>query len=339
MSIEVVLHPKNASREHLRDFLTELRFVPTEHLFEWPERSLHYKWFDRTDYRSFDGVEATIYQPSDDEDIKQLGLCTWALHTRTRASASPADKEQQNNLIRIARHKFGGNFYNDWYGKNRYTCVPPDPRDAAARGMYIAYEFVRDNISAVKFALPEPVEGFEKFIGTKFEALSTDDPTRVLYNALVPFAVAALEHFFSQCFKILLKYESRARERLELQTRKVDLAEVLPIESGTKTIEDIVADWYSFQNIASIHRAFSDWFEIDSWKLLRRRRKIGKRLPILEKQFNELIQFRHGIVHGLLVNNELRKQEIQEILDLALAVVDTFVDYLEKARGKPIREE
>jgi hypothetical protein len=339
VSIEVVLHPKSASREQLRDLLTELRFAPTEHLWDWPEGSVHYRWFDRTDYRSFDGVEATIYQPSDDEDIKQLGLCTWALHTRTRASASPADKEQQNNLIRIARQKFGGNFYNDWFGKNRYTSVPPDRRDAAARGMYIAYEFVRANITAVKFALPEPVEGFEKFVSTKLNALSTQDPTRVLYNALVPFAVAALEHFFSQCFKILLKYEPRARERLELQTRKVDLAEVLAIESGTKTIEDIVADWYSFQNIASIHRAFSDWFGIDFWKLLRRRRKIGKRLPILEKQFNDLIQFRHGIVHGLSVDNELRKQQIQEILDLALAVIDTFVDYLEKARGKPIREE
>jgi len=338
VSIEVVLHPKNASRDQLRELLTEFRFAPTEHLWDWPKGSLNYHWFDHTDYRSFDGVEATIYPPSDAKRIKQLGSCPWALHTRTRASASPSDKEQQNSIIRIARQKFGGNFYNDWYGKNRYTPVAPDPRDTAARGMYLAYEFVRHNISAVRFALPEPNEGFEKLVGTKVEALSTLDPTRVLYNGLVPFAVAALEHFFSQCFKILLKYEPRARERLKLQTRKIDLADVLAIEAGAKTIEDIVADWYSFQNIASIHNAFSDWFKIDFWKILRRRRKIGGRLPILEKRLNQLIQFRHGIVHGLSVDTELRKQQIQEILDLALAIIDTFVDYLEKERGKPIRD-
>ena len=51
-----------------------------------------------------------------------------------------------------------------------------------------------------------------------------------------------------------------------------------------------MADWYSFQNIASIHTAFSDWFGIEFWKLLRRRRKIGKRIAsagyTAQKPFN-----------------------------------------------------
>jgi hypothetical protein len=146
-----------------------------------------------------------------------------------------------------------------------------------------------------------------------------------------------LEHFFSQCFKILLRYELRAQNRLKQQTRKVDMTDVLAIQSGEKTIEDVVADWYSFQNIASIQNAFFDWFGIDVWKLLRRRRKIGKTLPILERRLNQLIEFRHGIVHRLSLDIELRKQQIQEILDVALAVIDTFVDYLEKHRGRPLR--
>jgi hypothetical protein len=337
VSIEIILHPQRASRDELRQFLADRQFKPTDHLWDWPKGSLNYHWFDHTDCRSFDGVEATIYPPPAEQQEK-LGQCAWALHTRTRASASPADKEQQNKIVRAARQKFGGSFYNDWYGKNRYTQVEPDSRDAVARGIYLAYEFVTHNIRAVRYALPEPNEGLEKLVGTKLEALATADPTRVLYNALVPFAVAALEHFFSQCFKILLRYEPRARERLKQQTRKIDLADVLAIKAGTKTIEDVIADWYSFQNIASIHTAFSDWFGIDFWKLLRRRQKIGRRIALLESHLNQLIEFRHGIVHRLSLNIELRKPQIEEILDIALAIIDTFVDHLEKDRGKSIRE-
>jgi hypothetical protein len=337
VSIEIILHPQRASRDELRQFLADRQFKPTDHLWDWPKGSLNYHWFDHTHCRSFDGVEATIYPPSAEQQEK-LGQCEWALHTRTRAFASPADKEQQNKIVRAARQKFDGSFYNDWYSKNRYTQVEPDSRDAVARGIYLAYEFVTHNIRAVRHALPEPNEGLEKLVATKLEALATADPTRVLYNALVPFSVAALEHFFSQCFKILLRYDPRARERLKQQTRKIDLADVLAIKAGTKTIEDVIADWYSFQNIASIHTAFSDWFGIDFWKLLRRRRKIGRRIALLESHLNQLIEFRHGIVHRLSLNIELRKPQIEELLDIALAIIDTFVDHLEKGMGKSIRD-
>lgn len=337
MSTEITLHPPNAKRDDLVALLEGLGFKPVNHLWNWPTGSLCYYWFEDADYQSFDGVEATIFPPSAEEQQK-LGKCGWAIHTRTCASASHADKEQQNHVIRLARTRYGGVFYNDWFGKNRYTKLPPDPRDAVARGIYIAYEFVADSIRAVRFALPEPMDNLDKLSGTDLNVLATADPTRVLYNALVPFAVAALEHFFSRCFKILLHYDPKAQARLGQQTRKIDLPDVLAIQAGTKTIEDVVADWYSFQNIASIHSAFSDWFGIDFWKLLRRRKKVGKSLPILERRLDELIQVRHGIIHRLAIDRELNRKQIQEILDLALAVVDTLVDHLEVTRGHPIRD-
>jgi hypothetical protein len=114
--------------------------------------------------------------------------------------------------------------------------------------------------------------------------------------------------------------------------------DVLAIEGGSKNIEDVVADWYSFQNIASIHTAFSDWFGIDFWKLLRRRRKIGRHVASLESHLNQLIQFRHGIVHRLSINFELGKPQIEEVLDVALAIINIFVDHLERDRGKIIRD-
>jgi hypothetical protein len=71
--------------------------------------------------------------------------------------------------------------------------------------------------------------------------------------------------------------------------------------------------------------------------VIRRRKKVGKRLPVLERQLNLLIDFRHGIVHRFNLDLELRKEHIEEIFDLTTAVIDQFVDHLEKLRGVPIR--
>lgn len=339
MSIEIIFHPNRSSRDALKKLLNEHGFRPTNHLWDWPTGSLHFHWFCEEDYRSFDGVEATIYKPYDDNLQSKLGYSSWALHTRTRSSASPADREQQNKIIRRARAEFGGKFYNDSYGINRYIIVEADPRDAASRGLYLIYEQLIENIQSVQSALPEPIESLEKLVGTKLEPLSTIDPVRVLYNALVPFAVAALEHFFSSCFKILLQYNPSAQQRLkEDSNTKVYTSDAMSIQAGEMTVEDTVVRRYSFQNINGIHRAFYEWHGIDIWHILRKKKKVGRRLQFLEVQLNELIDIRHGVVHRFSLNKELRKQDIEEILDLVLVSINSFVDYLEDTQGKIIRD-
>ena len=337
MSIEIIFHPKNSSKSQLRKLLTELGFKPTKHLWNWPQGSLHFSWFHSEDYLSYDGVEATIHPPHEDEKA-ELGDCAWALHTRTRSSASPADRKQQNDVIRLARSKFGGNFYCDGFGRNRYIKVEDDYRDAPSRGIFLVYQYVTSNIRALQITLPKPHEGFENLVGTDLEPLSKADPTRVLYNAIIPFVVAALEHFFSCCFKILLQYDPKAKERLKCQSRKIEMSEVLLVQSRNKTVEDIVVGWYSFQNINSIHKAFKEWFDIDIWTILRQKKKVGKRLKQLEIQLQQLIDIRHGVVHQFSVDQKLRKEGVQDMLDLVLSVIDTFIDFLENEEGKRIRE-
>lgn len=173
-------------------------------------------------------------------------------------SKSARDRDYQNFVIKTARKRLGGNFVNDCYGRNRYTPVKDDGRNATARGIYLCYENATSRLRAVQYALPKPLASMEKLVGTKLRDLAQADPTRVLYNALVPFAVAALEHFFSQSSKILLRHDVKAQARLLQQPKKIDVADALAIRDGKKTIEDVVADWYSFQSISSIHAAFHE---------------------------------------------------------------------------------
>jgi hypothetical protein len=240
--------------------------------------------------------------------------------------------------VRLVRKQFRGNFYNDWHGRNRYTPADVKDRTPLARGLYIIQEHTIERLKSVRFALPHPVPDMQKLAGTKLEPLARADPTRVLYNALVPFSLAALEHFFGQAFRIFLRYDRKAQQCLVAQTRKVEFSDAMALAAHTKSIEDIVADWYSFQNIESIHKAFNEWFGIDIWKLFRQRRKVGKRIGWLETRLKNLIDLRHGVVHRFEINLDLDRPGIEELLDLSVLLIETFVDHVETSRGENIRD-
>lgn len=335
MSVEIVLYPPAAPREKLRKHLLSLGFVKCGHLWNWPTGSLHFAWFQERDYESTDGMEATIYRPTE-EERGQFGGGEWAVHTRTRASASAFGKAKQNEVIRSLRRTVGGNFYNDWHGRNRYTPVEKDSRGPAGRGVCMIYESVLDTLRDVEYSLPGPsikLEGTGKIV----KALKRIDPSRVLYNALIPFMVAAVEFFFGQSFTVLLRYDWEAKARLADSPRKVGIADAIALSGGQCTLEDVVAGWYSFQNLDSIHVAFKDWFGMDVRGLLRRRRKIGGRLPILDERLAGLIESRHGVIHRFKLDDSISEEQVRDMIATVRVVMDVFVDYLERDRGIAIR--
>ena len=337
MSIEITFYPETPSNQGLKALLLELGFEPCDHLWDWPEGSLHFRWFSHIEYQSYDGVEATIFSPT---EALEAGAppCAWALHTRTRVWASPTDRRQQNHLVCTARARFGGAFYNDSAGKNRLTKIEDDGRDAPSRGIYLAYESVKETVDKVQFALPNPTPAFERLVGTNLEPLASVDPLRVLYNALVPFAVAAIEHFLSHSFKVLLEFDPKTRERLMKLTRKVEMQDVVSIVEGTMSIEEVIVGWYSFQNLDSIQKAFDQWLGIDFREALRRRSEIEQRTVTLDAELERMIKARHGVIHRFALDRELRKHEISQVLDTAIAVIDAFVDHLESQWSMRVRD-
>ena len=153
----------------------------------------------------------------------------------------------------------------------------------------------------------------------------------------MPFAVAAVEHFLSRSFKVLLEFDPKTRERLLTRTRKVEMVEAVSIADGEMSIEDVVVGWYSVQNLDSIQKAFSEWLGIDFRATLRRRRRIGQRIVTLDAELARMIEARHGVIHRLHIDRELQKHGISELLDAAMAVIDAFVDHLESRRSMRIR--
>lgn len=332
MSIEIWQFPKAAAKDELIAALKDLGFEHGENLF-WPGPSgtVSLFWAAPEDFMSTSGVDASVF-PLDDDGKKVWNTTNdWALRTRTSIWASSFDKEHQNRTVRKVRKLFGGSFYNDHFGRNRYIVIDKGKSTPASRGIYGVLTRLEGELDRLEYALPrEQIKALGTPRGEITEAndetgilqfMKQFDPSRVVYNALVPFLVAVLEHFFRETFEILLKYDLHAQKTIENKNRKVSFSEARAIAEGELTLERVASGWFSFQNVDSIQKAYKEVHGIDVLKVLRRRKKVRDRLPVLMDALMNLIGARHGVVHHFSIDRELDHERFSELLDLVRTIL------------------
>jgi hypothetical protein len=347
MSIEFWQFPRSASKGDLISFLRHRGFVTAKNPF-WPgpPGTVGIFWSEPKDFKSTSGIDASVF-PLDDEARKVWETSTdWALRTRTSIWATSFDKEFQNRTARAIRSAYGGYFYNDAAGRCRYTVIENRASTPASRGIFGVLTHIQSKLRDLEFALPgETISTLETLQGVLtpendqagiLPIVRQLDPARVVYNALVPFLVACIEHFFRESFEILLQYDDSALRRLESQNKKIPLGEALEIRRGDLAIERIVSGWYSFQNIDSIHKAFDEILGINIWRFLRRRKKVRDRLPIMRSFLNNLIESRHGVVHHFDLDRSLDRDGFLSLLECTRTLLQLAATEMEDKLGVPI---
>lgn len=269
-------------------------------------------WFGFDNYESATGVEATVLKSSN-EDKKKYNCSDWILHTRTRSSGTFEDKQKQNQIIKIGRQQFGGTFYNDWYGTNKYTNLADYKKfTPLEKGISIIASNSLEKLSQINNCLNGyRNEMSESLANVKPESMKalliTKDPSIILYNSLMPFLVSVLEYFFSQCFANYIKYNETSRGLLTDEKTKVDISDVISILEKTNSLEQIVTQSYNFQNLDSLNKAFKKYLSIDVRAILSQKKKVdGKIIRILTK-IEEILDARHRFVHELDINYDLSK--------------------------------
>lgn len=340
MGRDLTLYPKKATKDELKKYLEDLGFVKCQHLWDWPKGTLNYSWFDYEDYKSIDGVSADIY-PVCNEELNITGN-NWALHVRNLYSASWHDVKMLNDVLRDARKLFGGTIKGD-YGTNRYAPLWKDDSTPISRGISAIYKHVKREISSVQFALPNssfklPISETEngKIL---FEHIQNMDPSKVLYNGLVPFAVSMFEYFFSQAFQILIKYDSYALKKRIDHKQKIDFEILLELERKEINIENIIAKNYTFQNLNQLNKAYKDWLNIDVRRILYKKKKIGNSVTFLENRISDIIQYRHGIIHHFSIDRSLTKEGYLHILESVEKCLDEFISFIEEKYKFKIEKE
>jgi len=329
MGRDITLYPKKATKKDLKDYLENLGFVKCSHLWDWPKGTLNYSWFDFEDFKSIDGVSADIY-PVDKEE-NTFTDNDWALHVRNLYSASWHDVKMLNEVIRNARRLFGGDFDGD-YGKNRYAPLWDDDSTPMSRGIKAIYEHVDSNIRAVIYSLPDSGIKEPDNLGKQdelFEFIRLNDPSRIIYNGLVPFAVSMFEYFFSQAFQILIKYDSDAVKKRDDFKQKIDFQTAIELSENKRTIEEVIASNYTFQNLDQLNKAYKEWLRIDVRNILYKKKKVGNSIKYLENRISEIIQYRHGIVHHFSLDRTLTKEGYKEILEAIEKSIAEFISFVE----------
>jgi len=331
MGRDITLYPKKASRKELSDYLVGLGFEKCSHLWDWPKGTLNYAWFEIEDFKSIDGVSADIYPIRKDE--QGITGNEWAMHVRNLYGASWYDVKMLNDVLKGARRRFGGTIKGD-YGTNKYAPLWNDESTPLSRGLAAIYHHVKQTMDSVKVSLPKEYFGLKPPTETKNDNINkyigSHDPSRVIYNGLVPFAVSMFEYFFSQVFQVLIAYDNFALKKRSTYNLKVEFTTVLGVHKKERTIESIIAEEYTFQNLDQLNKAYKDWLNIDVRGLLFKKRKMGNTIKFLENRISEIIQYRHGIVHHFAIDRTLTREGYIHILEAIEISFDEFVSFIEQ---------
>jgi hypothetical protein len=334
MGRDLTLYPQKASKTELKKYIESLGFHQCNHLWDWPDGTLNYFWFDNDDYKSIDGVSVDIYPVDKAENTYTDN--DWALHVRNLYSASIFDVKMLNTVLRGARKLFGGTITGD-YGTNRYAPLWEDNSTPMSRGIYSVYQKITNSLRALKFTLPDEImdKHYNERNANKkdvelFKIIEKHDPTRILYNGLIPFLISIIEYYFSDVFIILLKYDEKAKNKIKNYNQKIDFQLLIKIKYDNITPEKIIANNYTFQNLDQVAKAYKDWVDIDIKKILFTKKRIGNKIKILESRLVELIQYRHQVVHHFFIDRNLNKNDFIELTDIIEKTIEEITKYIEK---------
>lgn len=343
MSLEITLYTKISTKTGLTRLLAENGFQKVRHIVGElnDSKNLHYMWFGFENYEPNVGIEDTVLELSN-EERKKHQCSNWILHTRTRAGGTHEDKAKQNEIIRIARKQFGGTFYNDWYGTNRYTNLEDyeklHPHEKAIfsikeNSFEKLYQII-NCLESYQNPMSEYLQSLEP--DTLGQLLKTKDPSIVLYNGLIPFLVSVIEYFFGESFVNFITYDSTAREMITDEKIKIGVSEVMKIQNKETSLERIISETYNFQSLESINKAFKKYIKIDVFAVLSKRKKVnGKIFRVLTK-LEMLVNSRHKIIHNLEFNYDLTKDDYITYVKTVEKTIEMIIDEIKVKRDLKI---
>jgi hypothetical protein len=300
--------------EDVLEFLELLRFrrLLRPYLRLEDEIAQHY-WFEETDYRSYAGIELFVYRDKEGQLV---------VYTRTVASRSYYDLEQQNRTIRSLKRRFAGTFETD-IGKGRYFPLEGGPPTPAQAGCHLAFQRFGEGIIKADIYLmsrefpPEPW----KYIG-KFEFLDQMNPLLLSNNLLLPYLVSVLEDYFKSTFVALLWYSDRKESFL--RGARLSSEHLLKISSGESSIESAIAETLPFQRLSAICQHFKS-LEPDLDLAGALRKPYRRRKKSLFETLEEMVLQRHAFIHQGKLDTSFDNTKIERALnDLEESVVRCY---------------
>lgn len=300
-----IILPKKTKLSELKKFLSILNYHEIE--------KDYFFYNNNNSEEHFTGVTLTIRK----EKSTYLEL-----HVRTTVWTTVADTEYTNlTLIEVSK-RFGG-YFRTKNGKNKTYKFWDKERRGAEAGCFTVFITFRNNLVKPNVFL-QHLETYEKERPlTDIWIINDFHPTSIGINITVPFLISVFEEYFRSTFVVLLKWANNKKDIFK--SIKINSEDLYDISEGITTVEKLASKYISFQNIISINSAFDkiskDIRFIHLLKSTKPERKYFVRLQ-------ELINFRHRIIHSNLTNPFYTVKEFRDDIDLIDEICKIFYDKL-----------
>lgn len=267
-----------------------------------------YIWHEREDYKSWTGVELSIYQ--NDEGL--------TVHSRSRYGGSYWDVRKMNETMRVYRDFAGGYFISD-EGRNRFFSSDYGRVSPIASGCYIARWRFQNAVSLAQlYRSARNFKGSMALDGpNEIPFLDQLNPLLFSNNMQLPYLVAVWEDYFRSLFVAALREGGISdRVRSNLNPTKTRFG----IEAG-RSAEVIAANQFSFQRPEVIVRNFKLLDKSLDLEACWRQDSKGKRILLFE-QITQLVDDRNGFVHEGAMNLTLYNKKLEHSVRRLLRAAD-----------------
>jgi len=246
-------------------------------------------------------------------------------HSYSNAGRSYEDLEAQNNVIKLLRKNYGGSLYNPQEGNSSYLTNDIPKLSKAEKACGLVFTHFQENLSRARLVANDNPKGKTNLGGFDSYFLTLD--THILRNNMtIPFLVATLESFLKNFFIKYIESHSEIQERLFEKKSKIDYIQLKELLSGNKSIVEVEAEEYTFQNLFSANNAYKKYLEVDIFEILNKKKKYKNSYSIVRTVISELIELRHKIAHTAFIDVGLDKSRVEKYIFYLGLAGDLFAE-------------
>lgn len=324
MSLDLYLYSKKSpTKESIEQVIFPLGFEP-----ENDPSGMSYSWFKTDNYESLRGCR--LYISKGDPKDKEIPRGTRTVFdSYSNAFRSYEDLAMQNNVIRKLKSAFGGSVYDPQEGRYGYIKNYITRLSPAEKRCGLVYGHLHNNLHRAKLGTSDLDP---KFVGLKSidERLPSLDKGLVTNNLIAVFLVSSLEAFLKDLFIAYVEMHPELQERIFNKSSKIDYQTLRELLEKEKTLVEVEADSYNFQNLQSANWAYSTYLKLNLFDLWNRKRKIGKRFHVIREVIEELIQLRHQIVHTAYLRVDFDGENVDKYRESVQCAGEFIAQALEK---------
>lgn len=297
--------PPETKKTQVVEFLKLLGFtqVTSSHLYHYNENNL-------------EQVTAIV------ADLVKVGDKYLKVEITTTVWRSVSDHEIHNSTIKQLKLRFGGKFTTD-SGPNKYLEYDDIERRKDDAGCNLAYFHFRSNLNKISVFLSQQkaVNIEYKIDGKKYRVNTAEANVTIA----LPFLVSILEEFLRNIYISLLTYSTKKKDIFKSSRISNEL--LYDVTTSDLTIEKVIAQSKSFQNIVQINSIFKELdSKINFIDLLKRTNPQKNNLERLEN----LIETRHVIIHQAKLSEGYKFEHFQNDIRLIEDIVVSFYSHLVK---------